>query len=230
MIEGNRVAGLTLEGGETVTADVVFSSAGYPETMRLCSDGDSNPCPEATGRISFVESIAVLDELPERLGHGATIVFFNDKETFTYAVPDALVDLRSGVLCCPNNYVGHEEMPEGIIRLTWLANPGRWESLNDDSYAASKRVLREKFVERISDSIPGLREHIVYTDMFTPRTIRRYTGRQNGAVYGSPTKRRDGRTRFENLYICGTDQGFLGIIGAMLSGITMANLHVLSKL
>ena len=229
-IEGNRVAGLRLEGGETVTADVVFSSAGYPETMRLCSDRDSNPCPEAVGRISFVESIAVLDELPERLGHGAAIVFFNDKETFTYAVPDALVDLRSGVLCCPNNYLGHEEMPEGIIRLTWLANPGRWESLDDDSYAASKRALREKFVERISDSIPGLREHIVYTDMFTPRTIRRYTGRLNGAVYGSPTKRRDGRTQFENLYICGTDQGFLGIIGAMLSGITMANLHVLSKL
>ena len=65
-------------------------------------------------------------------------------------------------------------------------------------------------------------------DMFTPRTIKRYTGHLNGAVYGVPRKIRDGRTPFDNLFICGTDQGFLGIIGAMLSGITMANLHVLS--
>ena len=31
----------------------------------------------------------------------------------------------------------------------------------------------------------------------------------------------------DNLYIAGTDQGFLGIIGAMLSGISMANFHIL---
>jgi len=65
-------------------------------------------------------------------------------------------------------------------------------------------------------------------DMFTPRTIQKYTGHLGGAVYGAPHKSRDGRTSIKNLYICGTDQGFLGIIGAMLSGISMANLHVLS--
>src|SRR2546428_9324301 len=35
--------------------------------------------------------------------------------------------------------------------------------------------------------------------------------------------------RSENLFICGNDQGFLGIVGAMLSGISMANLHVRSE-
>jgi hypothetical protein len=44
-----------------------------------------------------------------------------------------------------------------------------------------------------------------------------------------PRKVYDGRTRLENLFICGTDQGYLGIIGAMISGITMANIHVLAK-
>jgi hypothetical protein len=38
---------------------------------------------------------------------------------------------------------------------------------------------------------------------------------------------RDGRTHLSNLYLCGTDQGFLGIVGAMLSGISMANYHIL---
>ncbi|PKN63980.1 MAG: phytoene dehydrogenase, partial [Deltaproteobacteria bacterium HGW-Deltaproteobacteria-10] len=45
--------------------------------------------------------------------------------------------------------------------------------------------------------------------------------------YGSTQKVRDGRTAIKNLFICGTDQGFLGIVGAMLSGISMANLHCL---
>ena len=75
----------------------------------------------------------------------------------------------------------------------------------------------------------GFGDHVVYTDMFTPRTIHRYTGHIGGAVYGRPNKVRDGHTRVDNLFICGTDQGYLGIIGAMISGITMANLHVLSK-
>ena len=77
--------------------------------------------------------------------------------------------------------------------------------------------------------MPGFRERLIFSDMFTPRTIHRYTGHLNGGVYGAPQKIRDGRTHLENLFLCGTDQGFLGIIGAMLSGITMANLHVLSK-
>jgi phytoene dehydrogenase-like protein len=69
----------------------------------------------------------------------------------------------------------------------------------------------------------------VTTDMFTPRTITKFTGHLNGAIYGAPVKNRQGRTALSNLYLCGTDQGFLGIVGAMLSGISMANYHILQK-
>jgi phytoene dehydrogenase-like protein len=67
------------------------------------------------------------------------------------------------------------------------------------------------------------------TDMFTPLTIERFTGHLQGAVYGSPYKNRQGNTDLANLYLCGTDQGYLGIVGAMLSGISMANFHILQK-
>ena len=67
------------------------------------------------------------------------------------------------------------------------------------------------------------------TDMFTPRTIVKFTGHFAGAIYGSPVKNRQGRTALANVYLCGTDQGFLGIVGAMLSGISMANYHILQK-
>ncbi len=234
--DNGHAVGVTLESGETLTADVVFSSAGYVETMQLC-DGESSPSPQPSpwkgegdvGRISFVETVSILDAAPASLGHDATIVFFNDATTFNYAVPREPADLSSGILCCPNNYEGHEDMAEGVVRLTWLANYDRWASLDEAAYAATKRAYQESMVERVSRFIPTFSDHVIFTDIFTPRTIRQYTGHLNGAVYGSPRKRRDGRTPYENLYICGTDQGYLGIIGAMLSGITMANVHVLEK-
>ncbi len=193
-VDDGKVTGLTLETGETLTADVVFSSAGYCETMRLCSDTKSKPPPDQVGRISFVESIAVLDALPGDLGHETTIVFFNDAETLTYAVPDDLIDPRSGVVCCPSNYEGHEDMAEGLFRVTWLANYDRWSGLTDEAYAAAKRRCHARSVELGERYIPGFGDHIVAADMFTPRTIRQYTGHLNGAVYGSPRKLRDGRT------------------------------------
>lgn len=227
--DGERVTALTLESGETVTADVVLSSAGYLETMRLCAGAHVDPPASEVGRVSFVETIAVLDQPPARLGHEAAIVFQNDADAFTYAVPDGLLDQRSSIVCCPNNYEGHDELEDGLFRLTWLANPARWEGLSEDAYRAAKARCREEAIDAGERMIPGLRERVVYTDVFSPRTIRRFTGHLNGAVYGSPRKRRDGRTPLQNLFICGTDQGFLGIIGAMLSGVTIANMHVLGK-
>jgi len=228
-VKDHRVTELALEDGSSVTADVVLSSAGFVETMGLCRGAVPPPDPGDHGRMTFVESIAILDKRPADFGHDAAIVFFNDRDTFSYAVPDEPVDLRSGIVCCPNNYEGHEGLPEGIARLTWIANFDRWTNLDESAYAAAKLGYRENMIQHFSRFLPSVAQHVVYTDMFTPRTIRRYTGHVNGAVYGSPRKRRDGRTPLSNLFLCGTDQGYLGIVGAMLSGVTMANVHVLGR-
>ena len=225
--DGQRVTELILKSGESLTADVCFSSAGAVETMQLCTGVSRPPPPSRAGRLSFTESISCLDILPAELGLNSTILFFNDADTFTYARPDDLVDTRSGVICCPNNFQDHDHLEEGIVRVTTLANHDRWAELDRDAYAAAKRECYSRTLDRATKFIPDFREHVVFTDFFTPRTIHRFTGRINGAVYGAPVKVRDGRTRLKNLFICGTDQGFLGIIGAMLSGITVANLHVL---
>jgi phytoene dehydrogenase-like protein len=73
--------------------------------------------------------------------------------------------------------------------------------------------------------VPAFNGELLFQDIFSPLTIERYTWHLNGTVYGSLDKTRDGRTPVKNLFIIGTDQGFLGIVGAMLSGISMANLH-----
>ena len=49
---------------------------------------------------------------------------------------------------------------------------------------------------RPSVSCPDFRNYVIGTDVFTPKTIRRFTWHDNGAVYGAPDKRFDGATPF----------------------------------
>jgi phytoene dehydrogenase-like protein len=169
----------------------------------------------------------VLARQPSELGLDTTIVFFSDSDRFEYRKPDGPIDISSGVICCPNNFQFDQPLPEGMIRITNMANFDRWNGLSEHEYRAQKEACLKSALEAAVKVVPDFRKDIVSTDMFTPKTIHRYTGHLNGAVYGSPRKIRDGRTHLENLFICGTDQGFLGIVGALLSGISMANLHLL---
>jgi phytoene dehydrogenase-like protein len=235
-----RVAALVLDSGEEVGADHVLSSIGAVETEALFAGGDpgAGGVPRAVpGRVAFVETMAIFDCEPSQLGWGeVTTLFFNDSHRLEYAVPGGQVDVRSGVICVPNNFdFGPDRrLPEGVLRVTCLANHDRWAGLPEDAYAADKKrwygeIQASALRFRPEAGIRRAADATIATDMFTPRTVERFTGHRNGAIYGSPTKNRLGTTALSNLYLCGTDQGLLGIMGSMLSGITMANRHVLSR-
>jgi phytoene dehydrogenase-like protein len=224
-----RVASILLENGEVLTSDKILSSAGYVETMKLLTDYDFSKFNCQVGQLSFIEFILVLNKEPAEMGHNTTIVFYNNSDTFHYRKPDELVDVSSGVICCPNNFQFEHPLPRGMLRITNLANFDLWNSLDENEYKAQKAAWLEATLKEVVKFVPDFRDSIIFTDIFTPKTIRRFTGHINGAVYGTPNKIKTGRTHLDNLFICGTDQGFLGIIGAMLSGISMANLHVLQK-
>jgi phytoene dehydrogenase-like protein len=137
--------------------------------------------------------------------------------------------VRSGVVCSPNNFVSDEPLDEGLIRVTMLANYERWRELAEPEYRLAKLHWYDRMLASAVRFLTDFRGHVIATDMFTPTTIRRFTGHDNGAVYGAAKKRYDGTTHLKNLFICGTDQGFVGIIGSIVSGITMANRHLLKS-
>jgi phytoene dehydrogenase-like protein len=228
LVRDNRAVGVVTDAGERIEADHVLSSAGVAETYALCRGSIPTP-PPAHGEISFNEAIFVLDRQPAELGHRETIVFYNDAPEFTYAPPTEPCDLRSGIICSPNNfrYAGGGQLDEGYVRITALANPDYWMHLPDDEYYPAKAEWTDRIAATAVRHIPDFRPHVIETDVFTPRTIRKFTGHRQGAVYGAPVKVLHGCMPVGNLYLCGTDQGFLGIIGSMLSGITMANNHLL---
>lgn len=225
-LENGRASGVVLENGDELQADCVLSSAGWVETLGLCD----LPLPEddPTGRISFIETISVLDREPSELGYDAAVTFFNDNDELLYRVPrEDRIERRCGVICSPNNYENAEPLKAGMLRATVLADHAQWAAMSEDEYRAAKVEDFARTQELVAKYAADPRPHTTFTDMFTPLTIEHYTGHVNGAVYGSRHKARDGDIGVPGLWLCGTDQGMLGIVGSMLSGISMANTHVL---
>jgi len=225
-VEGDRVQKVMLEGGAELETRNVLSSAGWSETMRLCDDSHPDGQTSA-GRLSLVESISILDAQPRTLGYDRTIVFYNDSEQFHYEKPDGLADFRSGVVCSPNNFAYAEPLTEGSMRISALANYDRWAALDADAYCLAKLRCYDRMTASAVRFVPDFRGSVIETDLFTPLTIHRFTGHTAGAVYGSSYKRPDGTTHLKNLYICGNDQGLVGIVGTIISGISIANRYLL---
>lgn len=225
LTHNNRVVRVRLESGEELQAAQVFSSIGLPETMAKI---DGATFEARVGKMTFLESLFVFDQKPIH-ATDTTILFYNNSNKYSYTQAENFFDERSAVVCLPDNYEPHVTNGEGMVRVTYMANFDYWKNLSREDYLAKKDEVAQSALALTRKLIPKLDSKLLYTDVFSPTTIEKYTWHFKGTVYGSIDKTRDGRTPIENLFIIGTDQGFLGIVGAMLSGISMANLHGLME-
>ena len=231
ILHKNRaVQGVVLTSGEVIECDYLIATAGLAETQTLLQ------CPQLdleTARLAFVESIF---QFPGKRRHvlpqDRTIIFYNSAQDFHYKTPQKLVDFTSGVICLPFNFQGLQTQEYIEIRSTHLANYAQWKDLasNKERYTTQKAETAERSSEVLEKIIGPFRQDIIYQDTFTPLTIERYTAKKGGAIYGSPQKIKDGNIGYTNLFLAGTDQGFLGIIGSMLSGVSMINQHILPRI
>jgi phytoene dehydrogenase-like protein len=220
-----KVEGVVLADGTELAARNVVSSAGWPETIRLCGEEVAKSRP--VGGISICEAIAVLDQAPANLGVDRTIVFFNDSEKFHFERPNEPVDPRSGVACSPNNFAYPEPLRDNMVRVSALANYDRWAGMDEETYQREKALWADRIMASAERFVPEFRKAMIDKDFFTPATIQRFTAHDRGAIYGSTEKRFDGTTHLENLFLCGNDQGLVGIIGAIISGINIVNRYLL---
>lgn len=225
-VNDNKVSSVHLKNGEILKCNKVLSSMGLPETFNIVSE--EQKVNQAVGRMSFTETILCYDKKPQDFKINETLVFYNENEKYNYHRPKTAFDSESAVICLPNNFQ-LDDLDEGVLRLTFMANYDIWEKYDKVEYKIKKEEVLEEAKRIISEVFPEFDAKLLYHDVFTPLTIKKFTGHISGNVYGSTKKSRDGRTNVDGLFICGTDQGFLGIIGSMLSGISMANLHCLME-
>ena len=227
--KNRQVSGVELCSGEIIESDYILSTIGYDETQKLISDKPVTIRP----RLGFTETIfQVRTDGSLNLPLNKTIIFYNNSEIFSYKKPEDFVDHSSGVICFPANFDGIEKKSHFEVRATHLANYTKWKTISKDksAYSALKAVSSRKTLTSLQNIVGNFSSNIVYENTFTPITIERYTGKIDGAIYGSPIKVKDGDIGFTNLFLAGTDQGFLGIIGSMLSGVSIINQHILPKL
>ena len=230
-VEGDEAVELHTSTGEIITAKKILSSAGNIETLNLCSEKPENLKDIPAGELGYIETLAVLGDYMDKFENDQTITFFSVKDSFDYKKPKTAYSLESGVICFPHNFKfeADDKPVDKTIRVTALANYEYWLNQEKEHYSRQKQKATEDIFQ-LAEKLTGIKDiaaNALLTDTMTPKTIQNYTGHIHGSIYGSPYKVKDGTTHLKNLFICGTDQGFLGITGAMLSGISMANLHML---
>jgi phytoene dehydrogenase-like protein len=233
-VHDNEITKIELESGEYVFAEKIISTCGVLETEALLSLPPQCVNQPELGQFSIIETISILKGEPKELNWEETVIFFNDSEKFDYMAPQNPVDLRSGVICIPENYKSSNNPTEFKLRITHPANFGFWNSLAKEKYLIEKekyenRIFQNGFgyLNDTETSMDAITKRVILRDTFTPKTIKRFTSHENGTLYGSPTKSRDGSTKLKNLFLAGTDQGYIGIVGAMLGGIAVANNQIL---
>ena len=223
-MSGGAACGVTLDDGRELSAHAVLSSVGACETARLCDGSLPGLSSARPGEIAFAETIFTLDCLPSDLGLTPAIIFQNSTDAFDFRTPETGLDLRSQIICFPGNFEGCSDIPAArSVRITSLTSPRWWNGLEGDSYRRAKEDSASALLEVLAALSPSLPSHVTGNEVSTPRTITRFTGHVNGAIYGSPDKAYSAATGCRNLYLCGTDQGLLGIIGSMMSGAVVAN-------
>lgn len=227
-IRHGAIQRILFDNGQEAVARRVISSAGYHETLRLCGPAYAAPGAD-TNRMSFVEAVVRLNGATEQLGRDDSIVFFNRRRHFAYRRPDGLIDPCSGMVCFPDHFEFDSPSDERLARLSCLADYAHWAQLSRNEYIRAKKAAFEQLAAAAAEVVGDLRPLAEDVDLFTPLTIERFTGHDGGAIYGGAAKRFDGTTPISNLYVCGNDQGLVGVVGALLSGISVANRHVLAE-
>lgn len=222
--ENGRANGVETTRGETLRARRLVSTIGAFETGRLC--GASAPTRLATippGEAGFFEAILELPKKPAEYGLEDAILFCCDSGDFKYEPPENPLMVESMLVCAPGNYPGCGEAEARLLRLSTITSPKDWFNTGTEKYQRAKAMLVDAmkgFLDRIA---PKIRQDARLVDCFTPKTVQRWTGHENGAIYGAPVKLPDFDSGMPGLSVAGTDQGLLGIVGSMLSGILAAN-------
>ena len=110
-------------------------------------------------------------------------------------------------LAPPGHHIIHAFTP------SWLEH---WQNLSPADYQAKKEEAAAALIDRLEAIFPGLNEKLDYQEVGTPRTHRRFLGRQDGSYGPIPRRKLPGllgmpfnRTAIAHLYCVG-DSTFPG--------------------
>ncbi len=101
------------------------------------------------------------------------------------------------------------------------------------AYQDLKINITQALLDLVEQHHPGFGALVEYKELSTPLTVEHFTGHRHGSIYGYPgTPDRYTKswlapvTPVRNLFLTGADAGSLGIMGAMMGGVSTAALFL----
>ncbi len=213
---------------QEIVCNNVFSSMGLIETQNLLQE--SKGYSSYTSTLGFIELMVVFDTDLSQLSELPTLYFSCVNTNEYYQATKKNINTKMAIYCIPSRYQGEQHHCAGMVRMTCMTNPTLWFEYSSTDYKEQKQVVLQSMLEQMYLEFPILKDKkILLTDIFTPKTIHKYTWHNNGSLYGANLKVKNGQSTMDHVYYIGTDQGYPGITGSMLSGIAMANIHGIMK-
>ena len=236
--EDNEAKSITLKNGETFTAKYIVSNINPIHTFNMAKNyvvpkKYMDKVTKPTIGCSLSQLYIGLDCNPKELNIPPEEVFYFDigtpEENYKLSI-DSNYE-KCGILL--TNYSSMDESfneyDKGVLSVTIIDNYDAW-SKDRSEYVEQKKNLENILINRLEEKFPGIKEHIVVTELGTPRTMERYTSNPKGAVYGyAQSVKQAGRHRLssdtpvKNLFLVGAwvNPGG-GYEGSISSGMVVA--------
>src|SRR5574337_690919 len=120
-----------------------------------------------------------------------------------------------------------------IITLLGEENLKKWQDLpwlkRGEDYQRLKDTIAEGLIDLVESQFPGFKDFIEYKEVSTPLTLKHFSARWQGNMYGIPVDKdyfsfgyNQVRTPIKSLYLTGSDVFSLGVAGAMMGGLVTA--------
>lgn len=220
IIVDNGVAKGVVVGGEEILADLVISNADLRFTMLNLVGVENLPADyvDRVSRIIYANSGPALKVgLDAKLTDLKMFSQFTDipqKDYYAAIERGEVPEVMNLMFVCPSNFTP-EVAPDGCALWT-VATPVP-TTISDEVADKLDAVMPERIMEGLDSIVPGYREHVLWTDMMTPRKMAKYAG-ERGATIGMaqmPGQIGDSRlkqeTPIKHLYQVGAEAGGHGV-------------------
>ncbi|GAB4381971.1 MAG: carotene isomerase [Elainellaceae cyanobacterium] len=216
LTERGRAIGVKLASGETIRARRVVSNATRWDTFGKLLPPESMPSSEQRWQKRYQKSPSFFslhlgvkaDVLPAGTEcHHILLEDWQHLETARGTIFVSIPTLLDPTLAPPGYHIIHTFTPD------WIED---WQGLSSTDYEAKKEEVAAQLIDRLEAIFPGLGAALDYQEAGTPRTHRRFLGREDGTYGPIPARRLMGllgmpfnRTAVPGLYCVG-DSTFPG--------------------
>lgn len=219
VIEDGRAVAVTTMEGDRIPARYIVSNADPFQTFYDLVGKDSTPrsflrrLESMKPANSLVGLWLGLDVEPSFWGIEDHEIFVNsnlDPEVGYRAMMEARYDESAIAMTFNSNLGDPIYAPPGssVLSIVSYSDIARWPH-DRESYATMRARVTEQLLDVAERVAPGLRQHIIVQESFTPRTLEKYTLQKNGIPYGwefSPEQllRLEHESPIEGLYLAGS--------------------------